>query len=202
MLDVLTAKLVSKWRLKRLNGVTIYTVPYRALNVRTQHHFVLVINGPRLKENLTISNLLALLLLLYHGFSGSICFYGYLLIPTRMVRQRHSVPMLREKGKKEYAFLNVIIISWLCNVYNINSERFEPTSHFISRWSMIVETWATVNHTPITGLCPTNLLSQKSTKTGPNRNIRNVVDINCVADHEMNLELLPFNTLNKAKTFP
>ena len=96
----------AKW-----SDVTIYTVPYRALNVRTQHHFVLVINGPRLKENLTISNLLALLLLLYHGFSGSICFYGYLLIPTRMVRQRHSVPMLREKEKKEYAFLNVIIIS-------------------------------------------------------------------------------------------
>ena len=58
------------------------------------------------KIELTISNLLALLPLLYHGFSGLIYFYDrrlklYLLIPTRMVTQRHSVPMLREREKKE-----------------------------------------------------------------------------------------------------
>lgn len=39
-------------------------------------------------------------------FSGLIYFYDrrlkrYLLIPTRMVTQRHSVPMLREKGEKQ-----------------------------------------------------------------------------------------------------
>ena len=67
---------------------------------------------------------------------------------------------------------------------------------------MIVETSAIVNNSPITGLCPTTLLSlrklQKLTK--PKRQKRSRY---CIAAHEvMNLELLLIHTNDKANTFP
>ena len=101
------------------------------------------------------------------NLSASRCFYSFSLLPpllaTRMKRQNFGVfwtffPILLKHSRKFFRTLKTasssqvlqsrtFYVLYTCLI--INCKRFEPISHFISRWSMIVRVNLVLNRTVV-----------------------------------------------------